>query len=41
MKVQLGGQKWQIDDELKHGVLNWLLGQDEAFYAAGISNLPG
>jgi hypothetical protein len=24
MKVHLGGQKFQTDDELKHGVLNWL-----------------
>jgi hypothetical protein len=41
MKVHLGGTNFQNDDELKHGVLNWLCSQDKTFYAAGISNLPG
>jgi hypothetical protein len=41
MKVHPVGQKCQTDDELKHGVLNWLRSWYETFYAAGISNLPG
>jgi hypothetical protein len=36
MEVFLGGQKFQIDDVFKRGVLNWL-----CFYAADISNMPG
>jgi hypothetical protein len=38
--VLIGGQKFQTDDELDHGVLNWLCKQDKTFYAAGISNFP-
>jgi hypothetical protein len=41
MKVHLGGQEFQIDDESKHGVPKWLRNQDKASYDAGISNLPG
>jgi histone-lysine N-methyltransferase SETMAR len=41
MTVDLGGQKFQTDDELKLDVLNWLCSWYKAFYAAGISNLPG
>jgi hypothetical protein len=37
MKVYLGGQKFQTDDEL----LNWLCGQDKTLYGVGISNLLG
>jgi hypothetical protein len=40
-KIQIGEQKYQTDDKLKRNFLKWLLGQDEAFYAAGVSNLPG
>jgi hypothetical protein len=39
MKVRIGGQKYQTDDKHKRDVLNF--GQDEPFYAAGVSNLPG
>jgi hypothetical protein len=39
MTVDLG-QKFQTD-ELKWDVLNWLWSWDKAFYAVGISNLPG
>jgi hypothetical protein len=39
MKVHLGGQKFQTDDELKHCALNWLVSHAKTFYAAGISNL--
>jgi hypothetical protein len=41
MKVHLGGHKFETDDKLRCGALNWLLSQDKTFYAAGISNLPG
>jgi hypothetical protein len=41
MKMHLGGQKFQTNDEDKGGVLNWLCSWDETFYAAGVSNLPG
>jgi hypothetical protein len=41
MKVHPGGEKYQTDDGLRCGVLNWLPNQDTAFYAAGISDLPG
>jgi hypothetical protein len=41
MKVHLGGQKFQTDDEFKCDVLNWLHTQDKTFYAAAISNSPG
>jgi hypothetical protein len=41
VKLHLGGQKFQTDDELKCSVLNWLCSQDKTLYAAGISNLPG
>jgi hypothetical protein len=41
LKVRLGGQIFQTDDELKCGVLNWLCSEDKAFNAAGISNFPG
>jgi hypothetical protein len=37
--VHLGGQKFQTDDELKWGVLNWLYGLDKPIYAVGIGNL--
>jgi hypothetical protein len=40
MKVHLG-RKFQTDNELKHGVLNWLCSKDKTFYAAAIINLPG
>jgi hypothetical protein len=40
MKVQLGGQKFQTEDELNHGVLNWPLSHNETFYAACINNCP-
>jgi hypothetical protein len=33
--------KFQIDDELKHHVLNWLCSQDKTFYTTGISNFTG
>jgi histone-lysine N-methyltransferase SETMAR len=39
MKVHLEGQKFQNEDEMKHGVLSWLCSQDKAFCAVGISNL--
>jgi hypothetical protein len=29
IKMQLGGQKFQTDDELDHGVLNWPLSWDK------------
>jgi hypothetical protein len=41
VKMHLGGQKFQIGDELKCSVLIWLWSQDKTFYDAGISNLPG
>jgi hypothetical protein len=41
IKVHLGGQKFQTDDELKHGDLNWLHSQGKTFSATGISTLPG
>lgn len=41
MKVHLEGQKFQNDDELKHGVVRWLHGQGKTLCAAGISNLLG
>jgi hypothetical protein len=31
IKVQLEGQKYQTDDELICGVLNWLCSQDKPF----------
>jgi hypothetical protein len=31
MKVHLGGQKFQAEDKLKHGVLNWLCSQVKFF----------
>jgi hypothetical protein len=40
MKVHLGGQKFQTDDELQCRFLNWIYMQDKIVYAAGISNLP-
>jgi hypothetical protein len=40
MEVHLG-QKFQTDDELKCGVLNWLHSQEKTFSDTGISNLPG
>jgi hypothetical protein len=39
--MNLREQKFQADDALKHGVLNWLHSQDNTCHAAGISNLPG
>jgi hypothetical protein len=41
MKVHLGRQKFQTDNELKCDVLNWLHSQDKTSYPAGISNMPG
>lgn len=41
MKVHLGGQKCQTDNESKRGVQNWLNSQYKTFYAPGISNLSG
>jgi hypothetical protein len=41
MKMHLGGQTFQTDDEIKGGVLHCLHSEDKSLYAAGISNLPG
>jgi histone-lysine N-methyltransferase SETMAR len=41
MKMHLGGQKFQTDNELEHSVLNWLHSQDRTIYDAGITNFPG
>jgi hypothetical protein len=41
MKVHLGGQKFQTEDEFKCGVLNLLCSQSKIFYVPGISNLEG
>lgn len=41
VKVDLGGQKFLADDELKCDILNWLCIRDETVYASFISNLPG
>jgi hypothetical protein len=41
MKVNLGGQIFQTDDETKHSVLNWLRSQNKSFHATSISNVPG
>jgi uncharacterized membrane protein len=41
MKLHLGGQKFQTDDELKHIVLHWVHSQDRTVPAASIRNLPG
>jgi hypothetical protein len=38
MKVHLGGQKFQSDDELNRGVLYWLRSQYKTFHTAGLSN---
>jgi histone-lysine N-methyltransferase SETMAR len=35
MKMHLGGQKFQTDEELKHHVLKWLYSQDKTFHAPG------
>jgi hypothetical protein len=35
MKVHLEGQICQTNDELKHGLVNWLCTHDKSFYAAG------
>jgi hypothetical protein len=40
VKVHLGGQRFQTDNELKHGIWNWLWSKDKTFYTAGTSNLP-
>jgi histone-lysine N-methyltransferase SETMAR len=40
MKVDLGGQKFRTDDELKHGVLNWLHSHAKTFHATGVTNFP-
>jgi hypothetical protein len=40
IKMYLEEQKFQTDDELKYGALNWLRSQDETFYAADINDLP-
>jgi hypothetical protein len=40
MKVHLWWQKFQIDDEFRHGILNWPGIQNNTCYAAGISSLP-
>jgi hypothetical protein len=37
IKMKLGGQKFQTDDELNHGILNWALSWNKT-YAAGINN---
>jgi hypothetical protein len=39
MKVHLWWQNLQTDDELRHGVLNWLGIHDNTFYTAGNSSL--
>jgi hypothetical protein len=41
MRVHLGGQKFQTDNELEHCVLKWLHSQDKTLYAAVIGNFPG
>jgi hypothetical protein len=41
MKVHLEGQKFETDNELRCGVLNWQQSWDKTFNAAGISNLAG
>jgi histone-lysine N-methyltransferase SETMAR len=38
MKVHLGEQKFETEDEIECGVLNWLRSQYKTFYADGISN---
>jgi hypothetical protein len=38
MKVNLGGQKFQNDDELKYDVLNKLHSQAKAIHAAAMNN---
>jgi hypothetical protein len=40
MKVHLGGQTFQTDDELQYRFLYWVYMQDKIVYIAGISNLP-
>jgi hypothetical protein len=41
IKMYIGEQIFQTDDEFKHGVLNWLRNQHKAFYAADVCDLPG
>jgi hypothetical protein len=41
VKVQLGGQKFKIENKFICCSQNWLHNLDKTFYAAGISNLPG
>jgi hypothetical protein len=36
MRTHLGREKYQIDDEIKRGVLNCLSSQDKTFHAARI-----
>jgi hypothetical protein len=41
MKVVLGEQEFEIDDELKFSAINRLCSWDRTTYAAGISNFLG
>jgi hypothetical protein len=41
MKMNLGRQKFQNDDEFKYDVLNWLHSQATTIHAAAMNNVTG